>query len=481
MSEKRTAILILGMHRSGTSALTRVLNLCGVDLGSRLMPPAEGNNELGFWEHVEAVNIHERALTQLGRNWSDARRMPSDWLESPAAAAAAESIAALVRDEFAHSPLWAVKDPRACRFVPLWKKALDAVGIEVKLLFVLRHPGEVSASLARRDGMSEAESELLLLNHFFEAAQASAGRVRCAVTYQSLLDDWRGCMQRIARELDIELPALQSGAAQIEQFLDRGARNHHHADDDAALGKSLNGRAYLLARDSSDAAEFWSGVGELSEIWDLYQHDLLPYVDELLDMLAIRDVLERQARAPAIAEWQDQDRTLQPLTRLQFRMISGLQEGMGKLGQASADLGAMVRIGNESALGESSRIAGTVAAMQAGLAELHQQVLDQAGGSAELRAAAHAQQQLLGEVLVQADTLRRHMDDIALRSHAQWGEFARRSDERLVQLGQQADDSALASERIAVQLAGLEQRLAAAAERDKMRWSQRLRRLLSGK
>ena len=481
MSEKRTAILILGMHRSGTSALTRVLNLCGVDLGSRLMPPAEGNNELGFWEHVEAVNIHERALTQLGRHWSDARRMPAGWLESPAALAAADSIAALVRDEFADSPLWAVKDPRACRFVPLWKKALEAIGVEVKLLFVLRHPGEVSASLARRDGMSEAESELLLLNHFFEAAHASTGQARCAVTYQSLLDDWRGCMQRIACELDIELPALQSGAALIEQFLDRGARNHHHADDDAALGKSLNGRAYLLARDSSDAAQFWSGVAVLSEIWDLYQRDLLPYIDELLDMLAIRDVVERPARAPDIAEWPDQGRTLQPLTRLQFRMISGLQEGMGKLGQASADLGAMVRIGNESALGESSRIAGTVAVLQADLAELRRQVQEQTGGSAELRAAVHAQQHLLGEVLVQADALRRHMDEIALHSHGKWDEFVLRSDERLVKLGQQAHDSALASERIAAQLAGLEQRLAAAAERDEARWSRRLRRLLSGR
>ena len=73
MTQRPTAILILGMHRSGTSALTRVLNLCGVDLGTRLIPPAAGNNENGFWEHVDAVDMHERLLLQLGRSWSDAR------------------------------------------------------------------------------------------------------------------------------------------------------------------------------------------------------------------------------------------------------------------------------------------------------------------------------------------------------------------------------------------------------------------------
>ena len=50
-SDRPTAVLILGMHRSGTSALTRVLNLLGVELGSELMAAAEDNNETGFWEH----------------------------------------------------------------------------------------------------------------------------------------------------------------------------------------------------------------------------------------------------------------------------------------------------------------------------------------------------------------------------------------------------------------------------------------------
>lgn len=507
MSEKPVAILVLGMHRSGTSALTRVLNLCGVDLGTRLMPPAEGNNELGFWEHVDAVEIHERLLTQLGRSWSDPRGLPPGWLESPAAATAIERIKALVQAEFAGSRLWAVKDPRTCRFVPLWTRALGELGIEVRLLFALRHPEEVGASLARRDGLSQAESCLLQLNHFFDAALASVGHARCAVTYASLLDDWRGCMRRIGAELSLELPALDAAAAEVERFLDLGARNHHSEDDDSALRESLNGRVYLLARDSA-GSQFWSGVAALGDVWDLYRRDLLPFVEELLGMLAARDALQRHGRGSGTALKPDQrdGNALSPLGRLQFRIITGLQEGIGKLGQASADLGAMVRMGNEAVLAAGS----AVAALREAQAGLPQQVQDTVGLVAALSASAAAQQHQLGQVLTEIDALRRHMDHISSvdRAHgeAQLGQLEQQVQQcntlaqQAWQLGEQAQQrEQMREQQLQQQLQPLAQGLEALArgletltqgqatlaarlqQQDEARWSRRLRRLLSGK
>ncbi len=490
MADNRTAILILGMHRSGTSALTRVLNLCGVDLGEHLMPPAQGNNETGFWEHLDAVDLHERALLELGRSWSDPRNLPADWQASPAAAAAERRIAKLVRTEFADSPLWAVKDPRMCRFVPLWAKVLAAAGIDLKVVFVLRHPDEVIASVERRDGISPHESGLLLLNHFFEAALATVGRARCAVTYQSLMDDWSGCVDRIARELAIELPLRESAAEEIERFLDRGARNHHVADDAAALCESLNGRIYRAALDSTTSAQFWDKVVDLGDTWALYRNDVLPYVDELLDLMAIRGALESHGRLPAITPPSGQGHNVPPLARLQFRMIAGLQDGMGRLGQASADLGAMVRIGSETAADLSATIAAEVAQMRQSLESLF--------------GIAGAQQQQLGEALVQADVLRRHMDDIAGRGDQRLTLFATRNEERLQDMAVARSESeqqlmvrvdALASAVDALATQARQQADDAARERKaealrneeetrlkyEARWSRRLRRLLSGK
>lgn len=489
MTPRSTVILILGMHRSGTSALTRVLNLCGVDLGRRLMPAAEGNNESGFWEHMDAVGLHERALMLLGRSWSDARSLPADWQTSAAAAAARQRIAELVRDEFAHSPLWAVKDPRLCRFVPLWTKVLGEAGIDLKVVFVLRHPEEVIASLGRRDGLSPRESGLLLLNHFFEAALATTGQARCVVTYQSLMDDWRGCVDRIAQELVIELPLRESAEDDIDRFLDRGARNHHAVGESAALCESLNGRVYRAALDGTTSAQFWESVAGLGETWNLYRNDVLPYADELLDLLAMRGALETCGRLPAISPGLGQDHNMPPLASLQFRMIAGLQDGMGRLGQASADLGEMVRIGSETMAGISGEIAADVAQLRGVLPEIRQSL-------ESLFGIAGAQQHQLGEALVQADVLRQHIDDTAMRS-----------DERLQDLAQEAALARSESEqRLAVRvdalaaaveaLAALTRQSAEDAVRDKeeqaqrkqearlkdeARWSRRLRRLLSGK
>ena len=90
------ALLVLGMHRSGTSAVTRVLNLLGAHLGSELLA-TKADNKRGFWEHAEVVAVHERLLTALGRAWHDTRELPYGWLDSIAGRKARGEIIALIR------------------------------------------------------------------------------------------------------------------------------------------------------------------------------------------------------------------------------------------------------------------------------------------------------------------------------------------------------------------------------------------------
>jgi hypothetical protein len=99
------ALLVLGMHRSGTSALTRVLNLLGVALGDDLMPPGP-DNPLGFWEHQGIVSVHEALFAELDRRWDDPRPMPDGWLDSDAAREAGEAITAILHRDFAGTPAW---------------------------------------------------------------------------------------------------------------------------------------------------------------------------------------------------------------------------------------------------------------------------------------------------------------------------------------------------------------------------------------
>ena len=92
MVNQPTAILVLGMHRSGTSALTRVLNLMGLDLPSGLMGPVENNNETGFWESQEIADIHDELLEEIGSSWDDCLRIPPQDLGSTPVREHAEKI-----------------------------------------------------------------------------------------------------------------------------------------------------------------------------------------------------------------------------------------------------------------------------------------------------------------------------------------------------------------------------------------------------
>jgi len=105
-----TAILVLGMHRSGTSALTRVLNLRGADLGRDLLAPKD-DNELGFWENQTILDLHEKLLAQLGATWHDTV-LPEEWLDSEPAHRFKQELADTLGQQFGNSRLQLVKDPR---------------------------------------------------------------------------------------------------------------------------------------------------------------------------------------------------------------------------------------------------------------------------------------------------------------------------------------------------------------------------------
>ena len=69
-------VVVLGMHRSGTSAITRGLSALGVPLGNNLMPPMLNNNDKGFFEDLEINELNTELLTALNRDWDSLSRIP---------------------------------------------------------------------------------------------------------------------------------------------------------------------------------------------------------------------------------------------------------------------------------------------------------------------------------------------------------------------------------------------------------------------
>ena len=157
-------ICVLGMHRSGTSAIARAVNLLGVYLGpqDKLMPPQEDNPE-GFWEHMDIFSFHERLLRVLARSWDHVLPMPEEWWKKPEIEPYRQELKDLIRREFEGQPVWMWKDPRTSLLLPLWKETLQELGIDVCYLHCLRNPLDVAAPLKKRSGLSKNRSFALWL------------------------------------------------------------------------------------------------------------------------------------------------------------------------------------------------------------------------------------------------------------------------------------------------------------------------------
>lgn len=195
-SRLRRAVVVLGAHRSGTSALTRVLSLCGAALPKRLLGSAP-HNEAGHWEPDAIVVIHEQLLASAGTYWHDVSEFPKSWFSSDIARVFCDRILGALRADYSDAVLFVVKDPRMCRLVPLWLQVLDQFGAEPLFVIVVRNPLEVAASLEARNGFPPAKSMLLWLRQFLAAERDTRGMKRSLVSYEDLLDDWRSVVTKI--------------------------------------------------------------------------------------------------------------------------------------------------------------------------------------------------------------------------------------------------------------------------------------------
>jgi len=225
------ALIIVGMHRSGTSALTGLLQLAGIDLGKNLIPAGEDNPK-GFFEHNDIWQIHHRLLRELGSDWDDTRSLPSGWDHTDLARQAQDEIRSVVTRDFGGSRLWAVKDPRLSRIFPIWPSILDNIGVTVNVVLALRHPLEVAQSIARRDKLELPHALGMWLRYTLDAEIATRSTLRIVSHYPDLLSDWRATLQQIEQQFMLDPLPLSPGIAnEISNFLDVGLR-HHHTDSE---------------------------------------------------------------------------------------------------------------------------------------------------------------------------------------------------------------------------------------------------------
>jgi hypothetical protein len=219
------------MHRSGTSALTRMINLLGVRLGDALIEAQTGVNDRGFWENREMVDLNESILGALDSAWYDYGDYPEGWWQESRFEPIRHKIGQWLRQTFEGSGVAALKDPRLCRLLPIWLDGAQQAGFQAKAIIAIRAPHEVRQSLLRRDPFSPTSCDLLGLRYLADAERLSRDLPRVIVDYHQLLDNWQLVASQIATNLDLEWPlAPRDAAPTIESEIDPTLR--HQAEED---------------------------------------------------------------------------------------------------------------------------------------------------------------------------------------------------------------------------------------------------------
>lgn len=227
-------VLVLGMPRSGTSALTRILSLCGCSLPeSLLFDPDRGGttNPTGFWEPLDALKLNRGFLIRHDAPFGD----PTMRLQEEVAINArereefVEKIRAFLNGCARGAPL-VIKEPSLTDVAEYWIEAAIRDEFALKFIIIFRHPGEVLASLAAMPSPSGSPPPIELVSAFWLKENLLAERhsrkfPRVFVNHLNLLREWRLEIARVAQAIAIDV-AIDEAA--VSDFLTDGLYRQRH-------------------------------------------------------------------------------------------------------------------------------------------------------------------------------------------------------------------------------------------------------------
>jgi hypothetical protein len=242
-------LMVLGMHRSGTSAVAG--HLCSHGFRApHDTAPADHNNPTGYWESQSIVRLHTELLAEAQSSWDDpflpaAEAVGADTITSRTHLG--QSLAAAFPGEADRSGVALLKDPRQCRWLPLWNSFISAHGIDSAVLLIHRHPMAVLKSLKRREQLPADRILLLWLQHTLEAEFFSRRFRRVIVSYEQFLKNPRATVASVQGLW----PGLDFAARDQEDGVKVEVRPdlNHAKDPFDSSADRINGQLLQLALD----------------------------------------------------------------------------------------------------------------------------------------------------------------------------------------------------------------------------------------
>jgi len=184
-----TGIIVLGMHRGGTSLAASLLHAYGLYAGDEeLLMKGTAGNPRGYWEYIPLVEFNDALLASVGAKWcipptdegyEELERKSSEPRYRNGALRLIETMQEGGRP-------WFWKDPRLGVLLPFWKNIWN----DVAYLIPLRHPLDIALSLQKRDTYPISASLLIWQRYMLAILEGTeTARNRLFIEYERLVEN----------------------------------------------------------------------------------------------------------------------------------------------------------------------------------------------------------------------------------------------------------------------------------------------------
>jgi hypothetical protein len=286
-TKKKELVVVLGMHRSGTSAIARGLTVLGVELGDNLYPAAIDNPK-GFWEDRDILEINEELLAIVGSASDQIGLFDRDMPNTNSVETLRIKAEKLIDSRCEEHAIWGFKDPRTARLLDFWQTVFGNLSCEVSYVIASRNPISIARSIHKRDGYEEERTFYLWLEYLIPAISKTNQSKRVIVDFDRLLENTELELSRVSQALELPPPKTLALAAYKNEFLESRMRHTrfeaHELESYPLVPKQVVTAYDLLDKLASDRVD--SDSYEIANAFEILTSELL----------ALSPVLEYSAR-----------------------------------------------------------------------------------------------------------------------------------------------------------------------------------------
>ena len=355
--QRRPIVLVLGMHRSGTSLCSHILSTLGVDIVDEI--GVNRGNDKGHWERWEIVEFHDRILRLFNRDYFGRFHdfaLPVAWWAEPRVAQIRKEMVAFLERRMGSS-YFGFKDPRTVRLMPVWHQILNELKLAPKRVLCLRNPAQIGRSLNAHDGLDREIGEYRWLVHMIDFFRYTTNFDFCTIEYEEWFNNPSSNIEKLQKFLDLQWQQSEADLGLVlSGIIDPGAR-HDDADHRKADQPLVRTLYTLASRAGQDEAR--DQIAYIVSQFISFQQLQRPFLQ------AYEDVAKTAAKYPEI------EQQAMALRAAVSERDAAVEAAEGRAGGAEARLAeALAEIEQQRAqIGELARERGEARSLKESLVE----------------------------------------------------------------------------------------------------------------